>query len=108
MSITLTNRPEGLEEKLNPRRFSNMSSKMAALVGWILAEEYTNPSIAELVVTSDGYLMARITNDTGFNHLIGKMSDFEHNVNNLLSCTPDLTDKDKAWVNHRLNNIVRY
>ena len=49
-----------LVEKLNPARYPYMSGKMAAIVGCILGESFTEPEIAELVVTSDGYLLALV------------------------------------------------
>ena len=40
-----------LAEKLNPARFSEMSPLMAAIVGFILDESFTKPTIAELAVS---------------------------------------------------------
>ena len=48
-----------LADKLHPNRFPGMSGRMAAIVGYILGEEWSRPRIAELVVTSDGWLLAR-------------------------------------------------
>ena len=45
---------EQLVAKLRPDRFTAMSGKMAAIVGYILDERFSEPAISELVVTSDG------------------------------------------------------
>ena len=55
-----------LAEKLHPKRFPSMSGKMAAIVGYILGEEWTRPRIVELVVTSDGWVLARNAGHVGF------------------------------------------
>ena len=46
-----------LAEKLHPDRFSAMSGKMAAIIGYILGESWTEPEIAALSVTSDGFVL---------------------------------------------------
>ena len=38
---------------------------MAAIVGYILDEQSSDPAIAELVVTSDGLVPARIEGEVG-------------------------------------------
>jgi hypothetical protein len=47
---------EALVEKSRPDRFTAMSGKMAAIVGYALNEGFTDPAISELVVTSDGFV----------------------------------------------------
>lgn len=54
-----------LAEKLHPDRFTEMSPRMAAVVGYILQERFTEPAIAELVVTSDGFVLARMEGEVG-------------------------------------------
>jgi hypothetical protein len=44
---------EALIEKLRPDRFTEMSGKMAAIVGYILDEQFSDPAISGLVVTSE-------------------------------------------------------
>lgn len=41
-----------LADKLHPDRYSAMSGKMAAIVGYILGESWTEPVIGALSVTS--------------------------------------------------------
>ena len=50
---------ELLIEKLRPDRFTAMSGRMAAIVGYILDERFSDPAISELVVTSDGFVLAQ-------------------------------------------------
>jgi hypothetical protein len=38
---------EGLIEKLRPDRFTAVSGKMAAIVGYILDEQFSDPAISE-------------------------------------------------------------
>jgi hypothetical protein len=73
-----------LAEKLHPARFPNMSGKMAAIVAYILNQTWTSPSIIELMVTSDGHLLACHEGDCGCNDYLGWASDLEANWNRLL------------------------
>lgn len=70
-----------LTDKLNPNKFTAMSGKMAAILGYVLGESWTEPEIRELHVTVDGFLLARRNGDVGCNDFIGAMSDFTQNVN---------------------------
>jgi hypothetical protein len=49
---------EQLAEKLKPSRFPNMSAQMAAIVGYLLGEPFSEPAIAELHITADGGVLA--------------------------------------------------
>lgn len=49
-----------LARKLHPDRFSAMSGKMAAIVAFILGESWTEPEIAALAVTSDGFVLVLV------------------------------------------------
>ncbi|MBC8738543.1 hypothetical protein F6X40_17425 [Paraburkholderia sp. UCT31] len=75
---------DSLKAKLNPQRFQQMSSKMAALVGFILNEEFTSPAIAEVSITSDGYVLAREGDDIGANAFLGAYADLESNFRRLV------------------------
>lgn len=54
-----------LVDKLRPDRFTAMSGKMAAIVGYILDERFSDPAISELVVTSDGFVLAQTEGEVG-------------------------------------------
>ena len=93
-----------LKEKLHPERFQGMSGKMAAIVGYILDEGYTNPAINELIVTSDGFVLAEHVGDVGANEFMGEESDLLRNWNNLLDAaglTPEeRTEAEAAYQSH--------
>lgn len=62
--------------QLHPDRFSAMSGKMAAIVGYIVGEAWTEPEIAALSVTSDGFVLT----DAEF---FGEAADLDRNLLNL-------------------------
>lgn len=75
-----------LATKLNPDRFSAMSGKMAAIVGYILGESWTEPEIAALSVTSDGFVLT----DAEF---FGEAADLDRNLLNLLVAAETTMDE---------------
>ena len=83
-----------LLQKLNPNRFPRMSSLMAAIVGHLLEVAFVNPSIVEMIVTPDGFLLARREGEVGANHFIGLYSDLLRNWLCLLAAA-ELTTTEK-------------
>jgi hypothetical protein len=77
-----------LASKLEPGRFSAMSGKMAAIVGFILGESWTEPEIAALSVTSDGFVLT----DAEF---FGEAADLDRNLLNLLVAA-EVTPEERA------------
>jgi hypothetical protein len=75
---------EALVGKLRPERFTAMSGKMAAIVGYILGEPFTEPAISELVVTADGFVLAQNEGDIGANDLVGTERDLNRNLLDLI------------------------
>jgi len=73
-----------IKQALNPSRFPGMSNKMMAIVGYIIEKKFTSPAIEEMVVTSDGILMARVSGDIGCNDILGSVSDFKRNWDKLI------------------------
>lgn len=71
---------EALIDKLRPDRFTAMSGKMAAIVGYILDERFSGPGISELVVTSDGFVLAQTEGEVGANDMIGEEADLNRNL----------------------------
>src|SRR3990170_7976976 len=65
-----------------------MSGKMAAIVGYILGESWTEPEIAALSVTSDGFVLT----DAEF---FGEAADLDRNLLNLL-IVAELTADERA------------
>lgn len=84
-----------LVAKLSPGRFPGMSGKMAAIVGYVLGVEFTTPAIAEMYLTADGFVLARLWGDIGANGLIGSRSDLERNWRSLLDCA-GLSPEERA------------
>lgn len=76
---------ETLVKKLNPRRFPNMSGKMAAIVGFILGQVFTDPALAAMIITSDNHVMGQQVGDCGFNDYLGHVDDLTRNWKSLLS-----------------------
>ena len=84
-----------LAEKLRPERFTAMSGKMAAIVAYILGTRWTEPAISELVVTSDGFVLAQREDDIGANEIIGEERDLNRNLLDLVHAA-GLTDDEIA------------
>jgi hypothetical protein len=77
-----------LAEKLHPSRFSEMSGKMAAIIGYVLGESWTEPAISGLSVTSDGF----VTTESDF---LGEAADLDRNILNLLAAA-ELSDDERS------------
>ena len=87
-----------LADKLCPDRFSEMSGKMAAILGYILDEAWTEPAIVALSVTSDGF----VTTDAEF---LGEAADLDRNLLNLLVAA-GLTNDERADFERRYRERV--
>jgi hypothetical protein len=75
---------DNIKKMLYPGRFPGMSPKMMAIVGYLIESKFTSPSIEEMIVTSDGFLMARVSGDIGCNDMLGTVSEFKKNWNTLI------------------------
>ena len=87
---------QGLNGLLHPSRFDGMSGKMAAIVGYILDQEFTDPSIDDMCITSDGMVLAQHKGDCGMNDFIGAESDLKRNWSRLLTAAGLTEDQRKA------------
>lgn len=83
-----------LLKKLHPNRFTAMSPKMAAIVAYVLGVKWTSPAIGELVVTSDGHVLARREGDIGANDFIGSYADLSGNWSRLMTAA-ELTPPER-------------
>jgi hypothetical protein len=101
----MANISDTLAQKLHPVRFPGMSSKMAAIVGCILDRQYTQPSISELVITSDGSVLARHDGDIGYNDFIGARSDLERNWKRLLDVA-GLTNDERQFAKRKYRQRI--
>ena len=81
---------EVLAVKLHPARFSAMSPKMASIVAYIIGQEWVTPAVNGLSITSDGFVLASVKGDCGFNHFIGTKADMRVNWGNMLCAATDL------------------
>src|SRR5207249_4557942 len=60
-----------LSEKLQPSRFPRMSRVMAGIVGFIVEADFTEPAIADIIVSSTGVVMVRTDGELSSNHIMG-------------------------------------
>lgn len=73
-----------LAEKLHPKRFTEMSPFMAAVVAYVLRESWTNPAIAEIAVSeAEDLVYIRKEGGTGFEGL-QSLTDLRNNWNRLI------------------------
>lgn len=92
-----------LVEKLHPTRFSEMSPLMAAIVGYVLGESFTNPTIAELTVSEQENLVyIRQEGAEGFEG-VQSLEDLRNNWNRLLDAGELTAEERKEAV--RLFNL---
>lgn len=99
---------EVLVDKLRPDRFTAMSGKMAAIVGYILDESFSDPAIRELVVTSDGFVMAQSEGEVGANDLIGEEADLNRNLLALIEAAGLTEDEVREFGRLQRERIRRY
>jgi len=83
---------------LHPARFSDMSPRMAAFVGWLVEASYTEPNITNISITSDGFMLCQRSGDIGHSSFEGAVSELESNLTNLFEAA-SLSDEQKkaAW-----------
>jgi hypothetical protein len=73
-----------VRSKLRPSRFPGMSPLMAAIVGFVLGESFTNPEIVEIAVSeTEGIVYFRKAGAVGFDGL-QSLDDLRENWNRLL------------------------
>jgi hypothetical protein len=95
-----------LVTKLRPDRFTAMSGKMAAVVGYILDERFSDPSISELVVTSDGFVLAQHEGEVGANEMLGTEVDLNRNLLDLIAAA-GLNDEETREFGHLQRERIR-
>ena len=97
-----------IKKALHPSRFPGMSMKMAAIVGYIVENKVTSPAIAEMIVTSDGIIMARVEGDIGCNDMLGKIEDFKRNWDKLIHLPgTGLTKEEISYLEQLPNVMIR-
>ena len=99
---------EALIEKLRPDRFTAMSGKMAAIVGYSLDERVSDPAISELVVTSDGFVLAQTEGEVGANDMIGEEADLNRNLLSLIEAAGLSEEEIREFGSLQRERIRRY
>lgn len=99
---------DNLVAKLRPDRFSAMSGKMAAIVGYIVDERLSDPAISELVVTSDGFVLAQREGEVGANEMIGSEADLNRNLLDLIEAAGLSEDEIREFGRLQRQRIRRY
>lgn len=81
-----------LAQKLHPKRFTEMSPFMSAVVAYVLGESWTEPYIAEITVSeTEDLVYIRKADAVGFDG-VQSLTDLRTNWNRLLDAaglTPD-------------------
>lgn len=99
---------EDLVAKLRPDRFTAMSGKMAAIVGYILNERFSDPAISELVVTSDGFVLAQAEGEVGADEMLGSEVDLNRNLLELIAAAGLTTAEVQEFGRLQRDRIRRY
>jgi hypothetical protein len=87
-----------LIKKLNPTRFTEMSPMMAAIVGFVLGEHFTDPEIAELNVSeNEDIVYIRKAGGIGFDGL-QSLEDLRNNWNRLIDVSGLTAEERKEAV----------
>jgi hypothetical protein len=87
-----------LIRKLNPGRFPGMSPLMAAVVGYVLGESFTDPQIVEITVSEvEGIVYFRREGAVGFDGL-QSLEDLRGNWNRLIEVAGLTSDERKEAV----------
>jgi hypothetical protein len=95
-----------LIKKLHPKNFKGPSGKWVAILGCILDQVWTQPAIAELIVTVDGCLLARHEGDCGANDFLGTENQLRDNWTRYLDLA-NLTPSERAEAELLYQNNVR-
>ena len=74
-----------LVQKLDPVNFPKMSGVMAAVLGFVLDVSFIEPTIAEIAVTSDGFVLARPEGNVRAPQYLGRYADLVRSWSRLIS-----------------------
>jgi len=85
-----------IAQLLNPKRFPGMSGKMAAIVGLVLGEKFTDPYLEEMYLTVDDMVTCRKAGDIGANEFYGSKSDMDRNWYNLIAVAGLSKEQEKT------------
>lgn len=85
-----------LQQKLNPQRFTQMSSVMAAIVAYLLDVQFVQPPISEVTIASNGAVLARVNHEPSFGSYLGHYDDLIRNWVALLQAA-GLTSEERMY-----------
>lgn len=85
-----------------------MSGRMAAIVGYILEERFSDPVISELVVTSDGFVLAQRAGEVGANEMLGEEADLNRNLLSLIEAAGLTENEVREFGRLQRERIRRY
>ncbi len=85
-----------------------MSGKMAAIVGYIVDERFSEPAISEMVVTSDGFVLAQTEGEVGANDMIGEEADLNRNLLTLIEAAGLSDEEIREFGRLQRERIRRY
>jgi hypothetical protein len=99
---------DSLKSKLNPRRFPGMSPFMAAVVGFVLGESFTEPDIAQITVSeAENLVYIRRSGAVGFDGM-ESLKDMRDNWNRLLDAaglTPEQRQEAVRLFNSKVETV---
>ena len=81
---------------------------MAAFVGYILDEHFSEPAISELVVTSDGFVLAQTEGEVGANEMPGTEVDLNRNLLDLIEAAGLTAEEIHEFGRLQRKHIRRY
>jgi len=99
---------EQLVAKLRPDRFTAMSGKMAAIVGYILDERLASRRSRSWSFTSDGFVLAQKEGEVGANEIVGTEVDLNRNLLDLIAAAGLTTEEIEAFGRLQREHIRRY
>lgn len=100
---------ESMARKLHPKRFPDMSMKMAAILGAMLGKSWTTPALVELCITSDGYLLGRKKGGLSFEGFLGTEDELKDNLERLINIPEvGLTEEEKQEALKAFRDIKRW
>ena len=78
-------------------RVVNVSPKFRAILGALVGEQWTTPSLSAIVETPDGCFLGMAEGDIGYNHFLGSTSDLDRNLGGVAEVA-ELTRDELNWL----------
>ena len=94
-----------LADQLNPGRVKT-SGKFTAILAFLFDEQWTDPHIVEMCITSDGIVMVGTDDDPFMNQMIGHADELDSNLRGLAS-TCALSPEDTQALLDRASTHIK-